>query len=78
MGVSFEVSSAQATSSDTVSFGYLQTQMYIFQHLLQQNACLHFAMLCSIMMLDKTSETLSQFQLNVLSSKSCYGHGAYM
>jgi len=43
--------------------------------LLLQNVCLHIAMFPTMMIVDKTSETVSQSQLNVFLHKSCQGHG---
>jgi hypothetical protein len=43
------------------------------QLLLQHHVCLHAAMLPAMMIVDWTSETVSQIQLSVFSYKSCLG-----
>lgn len=49
----------------TVSFYCLQIKMQKSQLLLQHHVCLDAAMLPTMIIMDKTSETVSQSQLNV-------------
>jgi hypothetical protein len=45
------------------------------QLLLQHHLCLLVAMLLTMTIMDQTSETVSQPQLNVFLYKHCFGHG---
>ena len=55
-------------------FGCLQLKMQNSQ-LLLHHACLDAATLPTMMIMDGTSETVSQPQIKVFLCKSCLGHG---
>jgi hypothetical protein len=55
--------------------GYLQIKMQNSRVLLQDHVCLDTAMLSSMMIMDRTSDTVSQPQLNVVPYKCFLGHG---
>ena len=52
----------------------LWNKKWNFQQLLH-HACLDAAILPALMIVDRTSELVSQPQLNVVLYKSCLGHG---
>ena len=72
--VSYIFSSGQC---GIVPFCCLWIKMENSQLLIQCHACLDAAMLPIVMIMDGTSETVSQSQLHVVLYKSCLGHGVF-
>jgi len=76
MGVGFEVSYAQAPPRVMYSLLLLADQVIEDSHLLlQHHARLHAAMLPTVAIMGRTSETTSQPQLTLFLYKSCVRHG---
>ena len=70
MGVGFEAQCGR------LSFSWLQLDQDAELSIPSTALCLlHAAMLSAMMLMDETSETISQAQLNVVFHKSCLGHG---
>jgi hypothetical protein len=72
MGVSFETLLLAAWKT---VFSWLPLDQDIELSAPSPYTCLDTAMLPALMLMDLTSETISQAQLNVCLDKSCLGHG---